>query len=278
MALSAINKAFNQYNATNKSIKAKIYVTDDGCTDGTPEAVQKKFPEVTIIKGDGTLFWAEGMRAAWSEALKSSYDAYLLMNDDTDVYEHVLSELLKAHDYCLENFKSTGIYLGATENSAGKLTYGGSVLTNSFLAKQKRLHPNGTFQECDLGNANIMFVTREVVNKIGMLSGGYAHGKADYDYTLMAKKNGFKILLSSIFCGLCENDHRDYYENFENKTLTERKKLLNNPTGIDFKSQLKYNKKFFPLRYPFVLFFGYFKVYFPNLYLKLLNFRKQNRN
>ena len=275
-ALNAITKALNNYNTKNKTLKATIYVTDDGCTDGTPKAIQKEFPEVKILKGDGTLFWAEGMRIAWLEALKYKYDAYLLMNDDTEVYNNVLHELFMAHEFCKENFKSQGIYLGATENKVGKLTYGGSILTNSFLAKQKRLHPNGTFQKCDLGNANIMLVTKEVVDKIGILSAGYAHGKADYDYTLMAKRHGIKVLLSSVFCGICENDHRDYYENFEKKTISERKRLLYNPTGIDFKSQLKFNKKFFPFRYPFVLFFGYFKVYFPILYLNLLSLRKLN--
>lgn len=34
-----------------------IYLTNDGCTDGTPEAIAQKFPEVNIIHSKGNLFW-----------------------------------------------------------------------------------------------------------------------------------------------------------------------------------------------------------------------------
>lgn len=41
-----------------------VYMTDDGCTDGTNEAVHEKFPNIHIIQGDGSLFWSGGMRKA----------------------------------------------------------------------------------------------------------------------------------------------------------------------------------------------------------------------
>ena len=42
-------------------LRLDIYLTDDGCTDGTPEAIKRQFPKVHIIKGDGNLFWNRGM-------------------------------------------------------------------------------------------------------------------------------------------------------------------------------------------------------------------------
>jgi len=35
-------------------------LVDDGCTDGTSEAVRKEFPGLEIVKGDGTLYWCGG--------------------------------------------------------------------------------------------------------------------------------------------------------------------------------------------------------------------------
>ena len=54
--------------------QVNVYLTDDGCTDGTPEAVRQQFPQVHIIHGDGNLFWNRGMYTAWQEAAKKDYE------------------------------------------------------------------------------------------------------------------------------------------------------------------------------------------------------------
>lgn len=33
-----------------------VFLTDDGCTEGTPEAVAARFPDVSIVRGTGVLF------------------------------------------------------------------------------------------------------------------------------------------------------------------------------------------------------------------------------
>lgn len=48
-----------------------VYLTDDGCTDGTPEAIRAQYPQVHIIKGNGNLFWNRGMYTAWEAATKA---------------------------------------------------------------------------------------------------------------------------------------------------------------------------------------------------------------
>lgn len=39
----------------------EVYLTDDGCTDGTTDAVRERFPDVRIVAGDGSLYWNRGM-------------------------------------------------------------------------------------------------------------------------------------------------------------------------------------------------------------------------
>lgn len=41
-----------------------VFLVDDESTDGTSEAIKSEFPEVSIIKGDGSLFWNRGMYTA----------------------------------------------------------------------------------------------------------------------------------------------------------------------------------------------------------------------
>ena len=68
-----------------------VYMTNDGCTDGTPEAVKNCFPDVHIINGNGNLYWSGGMRKAWDVAAKThDYDYYLWFNDDAVLYENAL--------------------------------------------------------------------------------------------------------------------------------------------------------------------------------------------
>lgn len=271
--IRSIRSLFEVEKIEPKKFSLDVYLTDDGSTDGTSQAIQKEFPQVHIIPGDGQLFWAEGMRSSWKEALKGKYDAYLLLNDDVELYDNVFDQLTKTHEYSTEKLGAEGIYLGATEDKLNnKLTYSGSILTNKFLYKLKRLPPNGQFQICDVGNANIMLVASSVVDKIGILTEGYSHGMADYDYTLTARKSNIPVLIAPEYCGHCINDHRDHYENFAKKSFQERRRVLYNPTGLALNSYKKYTKKFFPFRYPFVVFFAWLKLYFPKIYLNY--FRK----
>jgi GT2 family glycosyltransferase len=52
-----------------EDLRLQVYLVDDGCTDGTAEAIIAEFPETRILKGSGSLYWCGGMRLAWEEAL-----------------------------------------------------------------------------------------------------------------------------------------------------------------------------------------------------------------
>jgi len=272
--LKALHRLMLAYNTFANQISLKIYLTDDGSTDGTGEAVKEIYPESVILLGNGNLYWAGGMRNSWREALKGNYDAYLLLNDDTDVFTNVFKELLETHEYSQKQFGKSGIYLGSTyDESTKKISYGGAKLTNKFTFKYHFLEPNGHFQNCELGNANIMLVPKEVVKEIGILSEGYIHGVADYDYTLKAINKNIPVLTTPEYSGTCTDDHSDIYTDFSNKTFSERLALLKNPLALDFKSNFNLMLRHFPLRVPFVLFSAGLKLFFPSLYVKGLRNR-----
>ena len=44
-----------------------VFLCDDASTDGTSEAVQKQFPKVHIVRGNGNLFWN---RECWQHGKK----------------------------------------------------------------------------------------------------------------------------------------------------------------------------------------------------------------
>lgn len=267
-SLVALNKA---YQEVSNYIELKIFLTDDGSTDGTAVAVKEKFPDAVILKGNGNLYWNGGMRNTWTAALNNGFDHYLLLNDDTLLYQDALSKLLKAHEYCKNTYNKAGIYIGSTQDPVTKkYTYGGCKLTHKFKFSYHQLPPNGEYQECELGNANIMLVPQEVVGQIGILSDGYQHGIGDTDYTLKAVKKNIPSLVLPSYLGTCENEHKEVYEGFEKKSFKERWKYLNHPLGLAFKPSIIFMWRHFPIRVPFVIVAGFYKLIFPKAYIKSL--------
>lgn len=259
---------------SDAEISLSVYLTDDGCTDGTSQAVRDTFKDkdITIMQGDGSMYWAGGMRFAWKEALKKKdkWDFYLLLNDDTTPMDNMFHELLNAHTYSLQTFGKPGVYSGVTcdiENP-NVITYGGAVWVNRFLGTDRRVLPLGIPQIVDKTNANILMVAKAVTEKIGIFYKGYIHGAADYDYSIQAKKHGFTAFITANVCGKCERDHRNWSDE-RNKILkmnsVERKKYFSNPLHSS-NDILTFKKRNTPFRYPIVYLGRFLNEKFPRLY------------
>lgn len=281
--LKSLFRALDIYNNKSENkIELVVYLTDDGCTDGTADAIRNNFSDkdITILQGTGNLFWAGGMRFAWNEALKkhNEWDFYLLLNDDTDLLDNLFDELMNTHQYCLENYKKSGIYSGITSSKSdhNKITYGGDVWKNKLLGTTIRLKPIGMPQLCDMTNANILLVPKNVVDKVGIFWNGYRHIGADQDYSIQCNKHKIPTYITSKVCGYCENDHIravDEKNKILNMTLKERKEYFNNPIHSS-SDRIKFKKRNTPLRYPLVILGRFLNLYFPKIYYIFDSYRK----
>lgn len=277
--LQSLKIALDVYNnISEEKIRVEIFLTDDGCSDGTADGARAIFPDsnvLHILQGDGNLYWAGGMRYCWREAMKnhSKWDFYLLLNDDTELKENMFKELLAAQQYATIEFGKNGIVSGITcaSNDPNQLTYGGDVITNRLLATRRRLSPTGTPQFCDLTNANILLVPVSIVNCVGIFYDGYTHGLADTDYSYMVRRAGFPIVLTANYCGACDNDHDNTKERANkivSMSLTERKRFFNNPINSN-RDYLRLIRRTAPIRFPLVWMGRLLNLYFPKLYYRI---------
>lgn len=211
----------------------EVYLTDDGCTDGTPEAVKGRFAEVHIISGDGNLFWNRGMWTAWNEAAKEDYDYYLWLNDDTYIYPNVLKKILVISLKEVDE----AIIVGATENpEKTEITYGGYI-------EGLRKIPQGKPIEVEYFNGNVALIPKNVYKRLGNLDYYFRHSKGDFDYGMRAYEEGIKMIQVGDYVGTCEHDTKSNGWDDPSIPLYKRLIALNKPNGMPPKEIFYVNRK-----------------------------------
>jgi len=201
-------------------IRLNIYLVDDGSRDGTGVYIKKKFPKIKLLKGNGNLFWAGGMRIAWNKAKKKQYDYYLWLNDDVFLYNDFLGSCFKDIQVVKkqEQKKKFIISYPTFCNIYKRQSTGGKNLIENFFTykfisvkKSKKLIKSDSF------NGNCVLISNEAFKNVGNLDKNFSHRFADFDYGLMAKKKGITNYLSNKYSGICNIDINKIYKNDDYK-------------------------------------------------------------
>lgn len=199
----------NQATVLGDRCRLRCVVTDDGSTDGTPEMLAAEFPHVTVLHGDGNLFWAGGMRRAFDHALSEGHDFYLWINDDVVLYPDCLRVLLETHAEQVSRTGRSGIVVGSMRNPQGQFTYGGMVRQAGLWGpRYPKQPPSDTPVPCDTMNGNCVLISREAAAVLGSMDPAYRHGIGDMDYGLRATQAGVPVWVMPGYAGLCAHDHR----------------------------------------------------------------------
>lgn len=266
LTLKCLNHLYEQ-DGIGSEFEIKVFLVDDGSTDGTSEAITLNFPQVILIQGNGDLYWNRGMYTAWNKAVEfeQNFDGYLWLNDDTFLLKNGLLNMFKATNET--NFVS--IICGSIQspNDSTILNYGGCKLINK---KYQPNFPNGKLEIADIINGNCVLVPHEVYLKVGNLDWTYRHAIGDNEYSLRAKRKQILSYSTGQFVGTCSNKDGLPKWCLPETSLKERFKNLYSPLGsaepIIF---FKYNFKYFGILVALKSFLTtHVRVLFPQLWLK----------
>ncbi len=256
--LACLKNLFKQ--TLSHGVELDVFLTDDSSSDGTTDAAKKEFPSVKVFFGNGSLFWAGGMRNSWQKALETHPDYYLLLNDDTTLEPDAIARLLR---FDANNARPATICIGSTiDDSKDEISYGGRKLYHRKRVQSFNVYSDTEFLECDLANANIMLIPASIVHEIGILANEYTHSIADYDYTLRARKAGFQVVVVPGILGHCADDHGNNWKS-ANTSLRERINYLKSPKGLAYSEYLHFIKTHFPTHLPAAFLKLWLKTLFP---------------
>lgn len=179
----------------------QIWVVDNASTDNSREMVKKNFPQVKLIESDKNLGFAGGNNLA----LKKVTSGYaLLLNSDTrvtkDAFENMIS-FAQSGDYGIVSCKlintnrtnqaNTGdlpnpLSIFFWVSGLDDLPLFGSLLPSfhkKWVSEGKVGWVSGT----------AMLLSKEVLDKVGLLDEALFMYAEDTDYCVRSKKAGFKI-------------------------------------------------------------------------------------
>lgn len=74
--------------------QGRVVVVDDGSSDGTGGILRQELPQVTVLEGDGHLWWSGAINLGAGYALQEGADYALFLNNDIILHPQFLEELL----------------------------------------------------------------------------------------------------------------------------------------------------------------------------------------
>ncbi len=236
-------------------------VVDDGSNDGTVEALENlrgsfdRGKELTVIKGDGNLFYSGGMRKAMEYARQQDrYDLYVLVNDDVLFDKGILDKVGERLS------DADTVLVGAMRGTDGHCTYGGVRYTKGI--HYKKVIPEDVDRQCDTFNANFVAVPADIFKSVPIMDSHYKHSLGDFDYGLAIKRAGYRIEVMQDYAGICENNPSTGTWRDVNLSRIERLKKKGSIKGAPFKQWFYFLKKNFG--------FSYALVYSITPYLRIL--------
>lgn len=183
-----------------------IIIVDDGSTDGTSEAIVKHYPQVQIVKGDGTLHYAAGTNRGIEAALKRNPDYIVTMNDDAIYHDQFLQRLVAAAKENPKSVVGSLLLLWDEPHKVFQVDFKWDTLSGGWQQREDLTafdFPKEAFVVEGMAGNCVLFPA-EAIRECGLMDEEkFPHGWGDIQYVVRMRKMGWKLLVepkSYVWC------------------------------------------------------------------------------
>jgi GT2 family glycosyltransferase len=176
---------------------------DDGSTDGTSQELLADFPDLMIVRGDGTFYWSGAMRVLLNRASElPDVDALILSNDDIALSSGKLRSALDLFEDL--NGDHPTVVVGAFSDGAGNTTYSGMrQRSRNRPLSLEMIPPSEKAVQCDTFNGNLVIIPKAIYKDVGGMNPRFRHLFGDIDLGYRISRTGARIVIAPGHVGVC---------------------------------------------------------------------------
>lgn len=174
-----------------------VIIVDDGSTDGSAEAIKAGFPEVTVLTGDGSLWWSGSTNLGVKRAVHDGADYIFTVNNDVTIYPEAISELVSVAS---KNTRSLVGSMVVYQGEPDRVWYCGAYFDQKAADMAHRLGQTKDYQNIKksdwLAGMGVL-IPVEAFGEAGLYDERhFPQYFGDADFSLRAKKCGFTLLVN----------------------------------------------------------------------------------
>jgi len=202
-----------------------IIAVVDGSSDGTLDMLEKEFPDVEVVRGDGSWWYTKSINEGVKRAQSLKCNFVLTLNDDLTFEPDYINTILgdqraSGKDSIVGSVSlSSGEPRLITFSGVEKITY--LLKEYNYIPKFSRIREteiSGVKPSVVLSGRGILY-PMDVFHRFGLYDEQLVQYSSETDYTYQASKNGFRVMISW--------NARVY----EDVKLTSSGAVYNNPTA-----------------------------------------------